>query len=284
MDEIGDIKWHDGWQVGKHQPLVDRQTFTQVQSLLGDKVYKSNELLYGGELMVCGHCGRPVTGESVIKKKTGKRYVYYRCSAYTSEGHPRDRMREEDVDIEVRSVLDKLRQPEAVAAWFRKVLLGSATQQLAQVRARCSNLQRQLDDTRRQQERLLNLHLSGGIDEGTFAAKNTEFRDLVATLASQLHSSERQKDGRTGQALKVFELSQSIPQTWVTADYTKKRQILNFVCSNFVLKGASVGVSTRKPFNALVEGLRVSDSGKAGIRTVTLSTTMIRGALFRLTC
>ena len=34
------------------------------------------------------------------------------------------------------------------------------------------------------------------------------------------------------------------------------------VCLNLVLKGASLCVSTRKPFNAVVEGLSVSDSGE----------------------
>ncbi|RZK94399.1 MAG: hypothetical protein EOO62_30755, partial [Hymenobacter sp.] len=94
----GDLKWHGAWQPGKHKPIVARETFARVQSLLGEKVYKANELLFGGELMTCGHCGRPVTGESVVKKQTGKRYVYYRCAGYTAPGHPRDRLREQDVD------------------------------------------------------------------------------------------------------------------------------------------------------------------------------------------
>ena len=85
---IGDLKWHGHWQPGKHVPIVDRQTFQRVQSLLGDKEYKAHELLYAGELIFCGHCGRPITGE-IVKKKSGKEYVYYRCARYTSKDHPR---------------------------------------------------------------------------------------------------------------------------------------------------------------------------------------------------
>ena len=84
---IGDLKWHGHWQPGKHVPIVDRQTFQRVQALLGEKVYVAHELLYAGELIFCGHCGRPITGE-IVKKKSGKEYVYYRFARYTSPDHP----------------------------------------------------------------------------------------------------------------------------------------------------------------------------------------------------
>ena len=68
---IDDLTWHGEWQHGKHKPIVARETFTRVQSLLGKKVYKASERLLGGELMTCRHRGRPVTGESAIKKQSG---------------------------------------------------------------------------------------------------------------------------------------------------------------------------------------------------------------------
>jgi hypothetical protein len=39
------------------------------------------------------------------------------------------------------------------------------------------------------------------------------------------------------------------------------------VCLNLVLKGTSLCIATRKPFNALVEGLKITESGERGIRT-----------------
>ncbi len=74
---ISDIRYHGGWVPGRHEAIIDRHTFDRVQALLGVKIYKSNELTYGGELMTCGHCGRPITGESVVNRH-GKVYVYYR--------------------------------------------------------------------------------------------------------------------------------------------------------------------------------------------------------------
>ena len=39
------------------------------------------------------------------------------------------------------------------------------------------------------------------------------------------------------------------------------------ICLNLTLNGSSLGISMRKPFNCLVEGLCVSDNGEGGIRT-----------------
>jgi hypothetical protein len=161
--------------------LVERKTFDRVQVLLGNKTYKANELLYGGELITCGHCGRVITGE-VIRKSNGREYVYYRCTKYTEMGHPRIRLPESDIDAQVQHLFAKLQQPKPVREWFRAALMASSTSHQEQARARCVDLQRQLDEIRRQQERLLNLHLSGGIDEGAFATKDTELRDRLAIL------------------------------------------------------------------------------------------------------
>jgi hypothetical protein len=46
---------------------------------------------------------------------------------------------------------------------------------------------------RRQQDRLLNVHLAGTIDDQTFAAKNLELRGRVAKLTLQLEATDRKK-------------------------------------------------------------------------------------------
>ena len=47
--------------------------------MLGEKVYRSHELTYAGELIRCGHCGHIITGEVKVKKtKAGEReYAYF---------------------------------------------------------------------------------------------------------------------------------------------------------------------------------------------------------------
>lgn len=81
--------------------------------LLGGKTYKAHELTYAGGLVRCGHCGNLVTGEQVIKKATGKTYVYYRCTMYNTGDHPRVRLTERQLDEQVLAVFRSIRPASA---------------------------------------------------------------------------------------------------------------------------------------------------------------------------
>ena len=124
-----------------------------------------------------------------------------------------------------------------------------------------------MDEVRKQQERLLNLHLSASLDEQSFNAKNVELRDRIAALTLEMEANDRKKDERADWAVKVFELSQNLKKNWITADYQEKRRLMEMICLNMVLKGKILSISTRKPFNALVEGLDPTNNGEGGIRT-----------------
>lgn len=113
---------------------------------------------------------------------------------------------------------------------------------------------------RTQRDTLLNLHLDGKIDVERFSAKDVEIRDRMARLTLLLEATDRGRDEHADLARKAFELSQSLPERWVAADYTAKRQILEIVCLNFTLDGISLVPEWRKPFDVLVGGLPVSSS------------------------
>ena len=106
-----------------------------------------------------------------------------------------------------------------------------------------------------QQDRLLNMRLSEDIDQETFARKHTEMRDRLASIKLQLDAVDRSHDETAELATKVFELSQTLRQQWLTADYAAKRRILEIVFLNCRLDGATLCPSIRKPFDVLVEGL-----------------------------
>lgn len=257
---IGEIFYRGQWHPGTHEPIVDRTVWSRVQALLGECVYKAHELTYAGELIRCGHCGYPITGESVLKKQTGKEYIYYRCSKYTRADHPRIRLTEAHLDEQLMELFSRIKQPEPVREWFQKMLRLWINDQQQESRSTADDVQRELTGLRDQQDRLLNLRLLEEIEAATFARKNTELRDRIAALTLQLESAHRCRDERADMAQTVFELSQSLTERWLAADYGEKRQILEMVCLNFTLDGATLVPEMRKPFDILVEGLSVSSS------------------------
>ena len=122
---IGEIRNKGQWLKGKQAPLVDRVTWDRVQAILGDNVYRAHEMTYASELIECGHCGRPITGETKYKRtRDGVRaYIYYRCCQYNRSGHPRVRLTEPQLDDQVVRLFNRLRVEDAeVRSWFADVL------------------------------------------------------------------------------------------------------------------------------------------------------------------
>ena len=120
---------------------------------------------------------------------------------------------------------------------------------------RIAELNRQITDLREQEERLLNLRLLDEIDSSTCSRKSTELRDRIAQLSLQIEACDRGRAEYGDLAEKVFELSQSLTEKWLTADVRAKRQLLEIVCLNFRLDDVTLVPEIRKPFDVLAEGL-----------------------------
>lgn len=263
---LGEVMYQGQWHPGTHTPLVDRVTWDQVQVSLGECVYRSHELTYAGELIRCKHCSHPITGESVVKKATGKEYVYYRCSQYNFPGHPRVRLNEEKLDRQMLAIFDKMRlDTDEEREWFVDELRNRTADEQAQGRVKAEELQRQLSLLREQKDRLLNMRLNGEIEPDAYAAKATEHRDRTAKLKLKLDACDVGRDENAEIAVKAFELSQNLRAKWLTADYSEKRRVLEIVFLNFVLDDVTLVPTTRKPFDVLAEGLLVSSSRRCMI-------------------
>ena len=257
---IGEVCYKGQWHPGTHKPIVNRETWNRVQVLLGEKTYQSHELTYASELIQCAHCGAVVTGESVIKKSTGKEYVYYRCSQYNYPGHPRDRVTETQLDQQVLALFARMKLPKPKAEWFARMMRLWCQDQHKKGRVRTEDIQRELATLRQQQDRLLNMRLMEEIEAETFAAKSTELRDRIAALTLQMEAADRRRDDLAELAQIAFELSQSFEERWLTSDTPVRRQMLRMLFLNSKLNGATLVAEIRQPFALLAEGLSVSSN------------------------
>ena len=260
---IGEIEFRGQWYQGKHEPLVDRATWDRVQALLGGHVYHAHQMTYAGEFITCAHCGHPITGERKIKKTLlGERaYVYYRCGFYNVAGHPRSRTTEAELDRQVLAVFDGIRIDEDdVREWFREVLRSQTRDSQQESLAQREELKRQETLIIAQQDRLLNLRIEDEIEQEAFARKHTELRDRLGNIKLQLDVIDRSHDETAEVAAKVFELSQTLRQQWVVADYVAKRRILEIVFLNCRLDDVTLVPTIRKPFDVLAEGPLLKNS------------------------
>jgi len=255
---IGEVEYNGRWYPGKQAPLIDAITWRRVQVLLGAGTYKSHDMTYAGEIIKCGFCGRPITGEVKTKqtKRGERRYTYYRCASYNREGHPRVRLTEEELDQQMLALFDRMRidDPER-RDWIAKIIRMKTQEGQQNSRARVTDLNKQLAMIRRQQEQLLNLRLLEEIETDTYQTKSTELRDRATELRLLLEAADRGRDEKSDLAVRAFELSQNLRRKWLTADFAAKRNILQIVCLNFSLEDVTLVPTMRKPFDLLAEGL-----------------------------
>jgi site-specific DNA recombinase len=260
---IGEVRYKGQWFPGTHEPLTDRLTWERVQAILGESAYRKHDLTFGGELIECGHCGCPITGEQKFKQtKAGeKAYVYYRCTKYNKPGHPRIRLREEELDEQVLALFDQLRIDDDVYRhWVQTALRQYTESERKTSRDRLSQIKRQHTQVVEEQDRLLTLRLHDEITAETFAAKSTELRDRAASLRLQIESADRGRDELAEVVAKAFELSQSLRAKWVGANPAAKRTILEIVCLNLKLDDVTLVPTIRKPLDVFAKGSEMKQS------------------------
>ena len=257
---LGEIPFKGIWRAGAQEQLIDRSTWDRVQVILGAKMYQTHELIFASELIECGECGHPVTGERKTKQnREGKHeYVYYRCSRYNRAGHPRHRISEAKLEAQAIGLFRQLRIPsDDVREWFRDVIRAKANENGKANQEKIADLSRQLTSLREQKDRLLNLRLLDEIDANTFSTKSADLRDRTDRLSAELKAQDRKQDEMAELAEKVFELSQTLEAKWLTSRASEKRRLLQVVCLNLKLDGATLLPTMRKPFDVLAEGLSV---------------------------
>jgi site-specific DNA recombinase len=260
---IGEIKFRGQWLPGTHEPIIERRLWDRVQSLLGQKVYKQHQMTYASDLIECGHCGSPITGERKTKMtKSGQReYIYYRCTQYHKGDHPRIRLTEKELDNQMLEAFKTMRiDDDDFRDSFREQLRQTTNYDQRASAERAKELQQELIEVRDQQDRLLNLRMFEEITAETFASKNRELRDRTAELQLEIEVCDRGRNETIDIAIKAFELSQSLRERWVTADYSAKRRILEILCLNFSLDDVTLVPEWRKPFDLLAKGLDPKDS------------------------
>ncbi len=139
------------------------------------------------------------------------------------------------------AIFDRMRvEDDEVREWFRLVLHSQTQDAQSEAKSKRTELTRQASLLTTQQDRLLNMRLAEEIDEQAFARKHTELRDRLASIKLQLDVLDRSNDENAELACKVFELSQTLREQWVEADYHAKRRLLEIVCLNCTLDGASL--------------------------------------------
>jgi site-specific DNA recombinase len=247
---IGEISFHGKWHPGTHARLVDKRTWEAVQASFHNRRQKVHKLLFANGLVRCGICDRCITGEKKRKKTMAgeKDYVYYRCCRYTAPPHPRQRVKETDLDSQIDRAIAGLRFPSAEwQEWAKSVATEYLKSMLGDVSAELEEILRQRSLISVQREELLNLRLIRQISDQQFGSKSSQLREretLLANRAQALEAASTQVEQKAQTAAFLFD---TIRQRWGTWDVDSKHLVLRLVFGGFKLDGDRLVQDDRTP-------------------------------------
>jgi DNA invertase Pin-like site-specific DNA recombinase len=247
---LGFINFRGEWHPGLHEPLISQRLWDDVQISFGKQIYRSHEMVYASELIRCGACGHPITGEEKEKQtKAGpKTYVYYRCARYQRPGHPKIRLRESELDAQVLKMLADFRVENVeVQNWMVKVARARLGAEHEESFIRTEEVRRQLSLIRGQRDELLNLRLAKSISDDGFARKQEELDERERLLNRQLEASavfQAESELLASRAPAIFS---NILDNWPTLERSTRHSILRILFGGLTLNDRTLVVSNRTP-------------------------------------
>ena len=252
---IGKILWRGQIYEGKHEALVEEQTWERVQQVLDGRNrcshYKRRHFTYGHGLIKCAHCGYSITAE--LHKQ---RYTYYRCAQINHYEHPvrPSWVPESVIESQVTDMLDRLILPNEIYDWalaYLKTILekdvDDAEQELRNLKKRATDAQATLDTLL-----LKAAQTKDNLAEEFLRLARQKQREL-ALLQQRRTQIAAGRQENNSDAAKILELAQRLSQQYVVFSPTQKRQVVDSVFLNLRLDTVNLCGEYRLPFSILAE-------------------------------
>jgi len=248
---IGEFDWKGKTYLGTYGPLITRDLWKRVQSVLdrrheGKHRKSKHEFAFSG-LITCGHCGCALVGE--IKKG---RYVYYHCTGFKGKC-PEPYTREEVLSGRFAEILKGLSFDGEILGWVREALLESHDDEK---RFHEEAIQRLRADYDRLQNRLEAIYvdkLDGRIDENFYDSMAREWRSEQEHLQQAVE--EHQAANRTylDEGVQLLELAGRAYELFCEQPSREQRRLLDFLLSNCTWKDNQLSVDFRQPFDLIAD-------------------------------
>ena len=246
---VGMFYWEGKLYPGTQTPLISRDLFDQVQSVLKARnkpQHRKHQFAFGG-LLRCAYDDCAVTAE--IKKN---RYTYYRCTGYRGKC-ALPYMREEKLGTRLGQVLKDIYIPDEILAQLEQSLLHDKGRAEAHKNAESERLRQRLAQVRHRIEQVYLDKLDGKIREEFWEAKTSEWNQEEQQVVMALQGLEQQSPERILDGVRILELANKAHFLYLRQPPAEKAKLLRIVLSNCKVDAASVYPTYRKPFDLIFQ-------------------------------
>ncbi len=281
------------WYQGRHEPMITKAEYDQVQVLLGRKgnprPQSHYEFTYTG-LIRCGECQRAVTAEEkhqlicphcklkfayrrrdecprcrvpIEKMRAPKRlrYVYYHCSKSSRPLCSQRYVTESELERQLLLSLGAITLAPPFKAWALRHLQQLHDMERAPVAEILKAQTKAHQECLAQIDGLLRLKTSSANQDGSllsdteYATRRSALLKEKTALELHLRDADTHVQLPLRQATEVFESAQEVQERFLNGDVATKKLILQTVSSNLALRDQKLRFEAKIPFRILGQTL-----------------------------
>ena len=275
----GDFIWKGKLHIGVHEPIVSRTLWDKVQEILSGKEGIVKQVKWGTKhfafkgLLECGECFRTVSGDRKIKK-TGKEYVYYRCTKHKTDCSQKP-INENKVDKQILDTLKDIQLPKDTIAYITEALKDSLSIKRNTTDRERKRLEEQKGKMMTRLDRLYEDKLDGNITEEFYNSKFEDYTEKVKGFDRHILNYTQADIDYYRFGSSIFGLASMASKLYQMANDEEKRELLGFLFSNCQLLDRKLVITYRKPFDII---LRHNKSFRTQENGLTKSKNTLSGA------
>ncbi len=229
---------------GNHAPIISKALFDRVQELLDGAAHtkKRRHFFALRGFLVCGECGCKITAERQ------KGHTYYRCTK--ARGNCSQKyVREEVLFDQVEEILAQFELEQELMELILEacqVLRENDEQQLIRINA---ELNKEHQSLTKKIDKLVDTFLEAKIPEDIYSKKLDKLQANRQEIEIKLDGLENKAKDDFERIEELLRIARTARTLFVEGNPEQKRQVLNIVASNLILKDRCiVGYQLREPF------------------------------------
>ncbi len=283
----GFFEWHGNLYEAKYPALITPELWNQCQAVrtgkpgkkAGDKVEEGFQF---SRLIQYEDTDMKLVGERKIKKASGKEYVYYRPSNRI-KGRKLEYIPEKRIEEQVVAHLDKLAMDPEYVEFLAAGLQEMHEQQRGGSKAEESRLKQEKGRLTSLLDGLVVEKMSGGVELPQYLRLSKKWNESVDEIDARLERLKLASRDFDDSCVRALELVGGASRLYSRLKGSERRNLLEWLYSNFKWANGKLSLSLREPFTGLAlwlereeeetppdegQGGSNQNGGETGIRTL----------------
>jgi site-specific DNA recombinase len=234
----GLIRYNEEYFEGKHEPIISKKLFDQVQEVMLRKskpqiVDKMKYFLYRG-FFHCAECGFTITADKKVKK-SGKEYTYYYCTKKNPlhECHQNVFTKEENISSQIQTAIQKVSLPDDWADWMISELENEKKSKAQSSVFFVQNTKEEISKLDEKLEKLMTAYLENALSLEEYRESKNKLINQKQVLKDKLNAFEQKSNNRFELAIKFIQASKEAKIIALQENPERIRDFLKKIGSNF---------------------------------------------------